>query len=65
MKWVAGVDTVGGILQDVAPAGVTGQLYFAGKAPNGNLWWWQQAGSQWTSIGNNGVAAGFLAAAPH
>jgi hypothetical protein len=55
---------VGGILSDVAPAGVGGELYLAGKAPNGDLWWWQQNGNQWTWIGNNGVAAGALAAAP-
>jgi M6 family metalloprotease-like protein len=55
---------VGGILSDVAPAGVGGELYFAGKSPAGDLWWWQQSGNQWTWIGNNGVAAGALAAAP-
>jgi hypothetical protein len=55
---------VGGILSDVAPAGIGGVLSFAGKAPNGDLWWWQQTGNQWTWIGNNGVAAGALAAAP-
>ena len=55
---------VGGILSDVAPAGVGGELYFAGKSPNGDLWWWRQEGNQWTWIGNNGVAAGALAAAP-
>jgi fibronectin type 3 domain-containing protein len=57
-------EQVGGILQDVAPAGVGGELYFAGKSPTGDLWWWQQTGNQWTWIGNNGVAAGALAAAP-
>jgi hypothetical protein len=55
---------VGGILSDVAPAGVGGELYLVGKSPTGDLWWWQQAGSQWTWIGNNGVVAGALAAAP-
>ena len=55
---------VGGVLQDVAPAAVSGQLYLAGKAPNGDLWWWQQTGNLWTWIGNNGVAAGALSAAP-
>ena len=55
---------VGGVLQDVAAAGVGGQLYLAGKAPNGDLWWWRQAGSLWTWIGNNGVAAGALSASP-
>ena len=55
---------VGGILQDVAAAGVNGELFLVGKAPNGDLWWWRQSGSQWTWIGNNGVAAGALAAMP-
>jgi hypothetical protein len=55
---------IGGILSDVAPAGAGGELYLAGKAPNGDLWWWQQTGDQWTWIGNNGVAAGALAASP-
>jgi hypothetical protein len=35
---------VGGSLQDISPAGVNGQLYFAGRAPNGDLWWWRQTG---------------------
>ena len=55
---------IGGILQDVAPAAVNGLLYLAGRAPNGDLWWWEQTGSQWTWIGNNGVASGPLAATP-
>jgi hypothetical protein len=55
---------VGGILTDVAPAGVNGNLFLAGKAPNGDLWWWQQTGNQWTWIGNSGVAAGSLAPSP-
>jgi serine protease AprX len=55
---------LGGVLVDVASAGVGGKLYLAGKAPGGDLWWWQQTGNQWTWIGNNGVAAGALAAAP-
>ena len=55
---------VGGILQDVAPAAIGGKLYLAGKALDGGLWWWRQTGSQWTSIGNSGAAAGALAAAP-
>lgn len=56
---------VGGILQDVAPAGLSGELYLAGKAPNGDLWWWQQTSNQWTRIGNNGAAAGALSGTPH
>jgi hypothetical protein len=55
---------VGGILADVAPAGLGEELYLVGKSPTGDLWWWQQTGNQWTWIGNNGVAAGALAAAP-
>jgi hypothetical protein len=55
---------VGGVLQDVAAAGSGGQLCLAGRAPNGDLWWWLQTGNQWTWIGNNGVAAGALSAAP-
>jgi hypothetical protein len=54
---------VGGGLQDVSPAGVAGELFLIGRAANG-LWWWRQTGSEWTWIGNSGVAAGALAAAP-
>jgi hypothetical protein len=61
--WSAWVKT-GGVLLDVAPAAVAGQLYFAGQSPAGDLWWWQKAGNQWTWIGNSGVAAGALSAAP-
>lgn len=56
---------VGGILSDAEPAAMSGNLFLAGKAPNGDLWWWQQTGNSWTFIGNNGVAAGTLAATPH
>jgi hypothetical protein len=56
--------SVGGVLADIAPAGVNGELFFLGRAPNGDLWWWQQNSNQWSWIGNNGVAAGALASAP-
>ncbi len=56
--------SVGGVLADIAPAGVGGELFFVGRTPADDLWWWQQAGSQWTWIGNNGVAAGALSSAP-
>jgi hypothetical protein len=59
-----GWTNVGGVLSDVAAAAVGGELFFAGRAPNGDLWWWQQNGNQWTGIGNNGVAAGALSASP-
>jgi hypothetical protein len=55
---------VGGVLAHVAPATVGGELFFAGRAPNGDRWWWQQTGNQWTWIGNNGVAAGALSSEP-
>jgi hypothetical protein len=43
---------------------VAGELFLAGRAPNNDLWWWTQSGNQWTWIGNNGVDAGQLSAAP-
>lgn len=55
---------VGGGFADISPAGVGGQLFFFARALNNNLWWWNQTGSLFTGIGNNGVAAGALAAAP-
>lgn len=55
---------VGGVLQDVAPAAAGGQLYFIGNAGSGGLWWWNQTAG-WTWIGNGGVTAGALAAAPN
>jgi hypothetical protein len=55
---------VGGVLQDVSPAGVGSELYFLGQAPSGDLWWWKQTGSQWTWIGNRGVANGKIATTP-
>ena len=57
--------SVGGILSDIAPVGLGGELYFFGKTPSSSLWWWRQTGDLWTGIGNNGIAAGALAAAPH
>ena len=55
---------VGRALSDLAPAAVNGKLFFVGRAPNTDLWWWRQTRSQRTSIGNNGVDAGALASAP-
>jgi hypothetical protein len=55
---------VGGILLDVAAAGSGGTLYLSGRSPDGGLWWWQQTGSVWTSLGSNGVDAGAISAAP-
>jgi hypothetical protein len=52
------------VFADISPAAVNGELFFAGKAMNGNLYWWKQTGSVFTNIGNNGVAAGSLATAP-
>jgi hypothetical protein len=59
-SWTA----VGGVLADIAPSAVGGELYFLGKTPGTDLWWWRQSGNQWTWIGNNGATAGSLAAAP-
>jgi hypothetical protein len=55
---------VGGVLADIAPAGVGGELFFAGRTPAGVLFWRRQTGNQWIRIGNNGVAAGALSSAP-
>ena len=43
--------------------GVNKELFLAGRAADG-LWWWRQTGNLWNWVGNNGVAAGALAAAP-
>lgn len=55
---------VGGSFADVAAAGAAGELFLVGRSLNNNLWWWRQTGSQFTALGDNGVAAGALAAAP-
>ncbi len=54
----------GGVLSDLAPAGLNGELYFAGRASDGALWWWRESGNQWTNIGNAGVVGGKLAGTP-
>jgi hypothetical protein len=56
--------SVGGGFSDISPAGVGGELFFSARAVNNDLWWWNQTGSLFTWIGNNGLAAGALAAAP-
>jgi hypothetical protein len=58
--WVA----AGGNLQNVSPAGVNGELFFVGRTPGQDIWWWRQSGAQWTWIGNNGVSTGLLATSP-
>ena len=55
---------VGGVLQDVAPAGGGGQLFLAGKASNGDLWWWQQSGNQWSLAANIGAGGGLRMQSP-
>ncbi len=47
---------VGGILGDVAPVGVGGELYFLGRDASAHLWWWKQTGDTWTHIGLQDVA---------
>src|SRR5262249_16798150 len=47
----------GGVLQSSAPAGLNGVLYFIGKTPATDLWWWNQS-TGWASIGNGGVITG-------
>ncbi len=59
-----GWTALGGILADIAPAGANGELFFAGRAPNSDLWWWRETGNAWTWIGYNGVVASPLSAAP-
>ncbi len=56
--------SIGGVLADIAPAGVGSELYFIGKAPNSVLWWYSLPDNQWTRIGASGVVAGQLATAP-
>jgi uncharacterized repeat protein (TIGR01451 family) len=55
--------SVGGTFSDIAPAGVSGELFFIAKSLSNDLWWWNQTGNVFTWINNNGVAAGALAAA--
>ncbi len=57
--------STGGVLQSASPAVSAGELFIAGRDLNNGLWWWDQSGPTWTSIGNTGVAAGPLVAAPH
>lgn len=52
----------GGVVQNLSPAAL-GPLYAIGRDPNDNLWWYRSMDSLWTYIGNQGVAAGPLAAA--
>jgi hypothetical protein len=59
-SWVA----AGGKLESVSPAGVNGELFFVGRTPGQDIWWWRQSGAQWTWIGNNGVSTGVLATSP-
>ncbi len=55
---------VGGVLEDIAPSSVNGELFFIGKAPDQALWWWQQTGSAWTPAGNTGLVSGALSVSP-
>ncbi len=56
--------SVGGVLNDIAPVALGGELFFAGHSPDGGFWWWRQSGNQWTGIGNAGVGGGKLVGTP-
>jgi hypothetical protein len=61
--WQNWVQT-GGVLMDVSTSGAAGVLYIAGREATNDLWWFKLAGNVWTPIGNHGLAAGSLSAAP-
>ena len=67
-EWMAngwqGWTCTNGVLQSGSPVAVGGELYMAGRDGNNGLSWYRATGNQWTYIGNRGVAAGPLAAAP-
>ncbi len=58
--WVS----AGGALTHTAVSALNGDLFITGTDAAGNLWWYRASGSAWAPIGNNGVAAGSLAATP-
>ena len=60
MSWPA----AGGVLQNFAPAALVGELYIVGRDANGDLWWYQAQGNQWTYVGQRGEDDGAMAAAP-
>jgi hypothetical protein len=54
-----------GTLQSVTVAtGDPAHFFLAGKDPNDALWWYDSSSAQWISMGNPGLAAGLLSAAP-
>jgi hypothetical protein len=53
-----------GALLTGSPAASAGEFYVTGRDANNDLWWYRATGNQWTNIGNRGVAAGPLSAAP-
>ncbi len=55
---------VTGILTDLTPEGVNGEVYLIGPAPTTSaIWWWNQT-IGWTGTGNPGVIKGSPSGAP-
>lgn len=56
--------SVGGILTDIAPVGLGGELYFFGRTASTSLWWWQQTGGLWTGSATMALPQGPRRGAP-
>ena len=56
--WITPWTEIGGVLNQAAPFAYGGNLFVAGLASNGELWWWNGLTTSWTNFGNNGVAPG-------
>ena len=55
----------GGLLSDFSAAAVGGELYVAGRDSTNKIWWRRDLTNEWTLVGQQGIAAGPLSAAPH
>lgn len=64
-SWGGTWTQTGGVLIDFGAAGVGGELYITGRDSLDKIWWYREYTNAWTEVGQEGVAAGPLAAAPH
>ena len=55
---------VGGPLQDISAISSTGGVYFVGRDPKNEIWWYRSVGNKWSWVGQKSVAAGPLAGSP-
>ena len=63
-NWTGWLNAGGTLSSVTAAAGSGPQLFLAGRDLTNQLWWYETPGAGWRFVGDEGLAAGLLSAAP-